>query len=154
MYNAPCIEAYDLYGKLSFFSALASFKSAETTAEHAERVQVARMFGQFATEDSWQASSTRAKNVRVRICIRGREEGRFDLSTVEGFPNKPDYSKKATDNTDSAAAADALKLLGKAAQGAAELDADLQDLEKAKAKADEALRQLEAMPEIPDMPAF
>ena len=154
VYNATGIEADDLYGKLSFFSDLASFKSAETTAEDADRVRMARMFGRFVSEDSWQASSTRAKNVLVRICVRGNEEGRFDLSTVEGFPNKPDYSKKATDNTDSAAAADALKLLGKAAQGAAELDADLQDLEKAKAKADEALRQLEAMPEMPEMPSF
>lgn len=154
VYKATGIEADDLYGKLCFGSDLASFRSAETTAEDADRVRMARLFGHFATEDSWQESVTRAKNVRVRICIRGNEEGRFDLSTVEGFPNKPDYSKKATDNTDSAAAADALKLLGKAAQGAAELDADLQDLEKAKAKADEALRQLEAMPEMPEMPSF
>lgn len=152
VYNATGIEADDLYGKLCFGSDLASFRSAETTAEDADRVRMARMFGRFVSEDSWQASSTRAKNVLVRICVRGNEEGRFDLSTVEGFPNKPDYSKKATGNTDPAATSDALKFLGKAAQGAAELDADLQDLEKAKAKADEALRQLEAMPEIPDMP--
>ena len=76
VYNATGIEADDLYGKLCFGSDLASFRSAETTAEDADRVQtIRRELGQFATEDSWQASSMRAKNVLVRICVRGNEAG-------------------------------------------------------------------------------
>ena len=69
VYKATGIEADDLYGKLCFGSDLASFRSAETTAEDADRVRMARMFGRFVSEDSWQASSTRAKNVLVRICV-------------------------------------------------------------------------------------
>lgn len=154
VYAATGIEPNDMYGHLRFGSDLASFRSAKTTSEHAVWVFEQRMWGQHAVEDTWQASSTRAKNLYLRICIRGNEEGRIDLETIEGRPNKPDYSKKTTGNTDPAAASDALKLLGKAAQGAAEVEADIQEFQKAKEEADEALRQLEAMPEMPEMPSF
>lgn len=154
VYAATGIEPNDMYGHLRFGSDLASFRSAKTTSEDAVWVFEQRMWGQHAVEDTWQASSTRAKNLYLRICIRGNEEGRIDLETIEGRPNKPDYSKKTTGNTDPAAASDALKLLGKAAQGAAEVEADIQEFQKAKEEADEALRQLEAMPEMPEMPSF